>query len=135
MDKKYYEVSLLVIRLVLGITFITHGIQKIMGFDGIVKYFAASGLPAFLPYVVTAIETGAGICLLLGLLTRLASLGICAIMLGAIFTVKFSAGFVGGYEYDIMIIAAAVALIISGSRLYALDNSVLGYFCSKNNKD
>lgn len=122
MKYRYYEVSLLVLRLVLGFTFLMHGIQKIANFAGILKFFASVGLPAFLPYFTVAVETGAGIFLILGLLTRLASLGIVAIMLGAIFTVKLQAGFINGYELDIIYLTAAVALILSGSHLFSIDN-------------
>ena len=134
-NQRYYEVSLLLIRLTLGVTFLIHGTQKIMGFDGLVKYFAASGLPPFLPYMVTAIETGAGVCLLLGLFTRLAGLGVSTIMLGAMFTVKSQAGFVGGYEYDVMILAAALSLVLSGSHLIALDSILLRRFCQQEHQE
>ena len=72
---KYNEWSMLLLRLILGITFFAHGLQKISGFDGIAQFFGSLGLPSFLPYFVTAIETGGGLFLLLGLLTRLAATG------------------------------------------------------------
>jgi len=122
MTNKYNEWSMLLLRLILGITFFAHGLQKISGFDGIAQFFGSLGLPPFLPYFVTAIETGGGLFLLLGLLTRLAAAGISAVMLGAIFTVKLDKGFIGGYESEVMLLAVAVALIISGSHMFALDN-------------
>jgi putative oxidoreductase len=126
MSNRYYEWSMLVLRVALGVIFLTHGLQKIAGFAGIVKFFGMIGLPAILAYVVTAIETVGGACLILGLFTRTAAAGISFVMLGAIFSVKMSKGFIGGYEFDVSLLAAAAALILSGSHTFALGN----VFCS-----
>jgi uncharacterized membrane protein YphA (DoxX/SURF4 family) len=52
-------------------------------------------------------------------------------MLGAIFTVKLPLGFLGaeaaGYELDIVLLAMAAALVISGSQLLALDQKLFGH--------
>jgi putative oxidoreductase len=122
MSKRYYEWSMLVLRVALGIIFLAHGLQKISGFEGIVKWFGSIGLPAVLAYVVTTIETVGGAFLILGLFTRTAAAGIMFVMLGAIFSVKISKGFIGGYEFDVSLLAAAVALILSGSNTLALGN-------------
>ncbi|GMB01570.1 DoxX family protein [Pelosinus sp. IPA-1] len=122
MSKRYYEWSMLVLRVALGIIFLAHGLQKIAGFEGIVKWFGSIGLPAALAYVVTTIETVGGAFLILGLFTRTAAAGIMFVMLGAIFSVKMSKGFIGGYEFDISLLAIAVALILSGSNTYSLGN-------------
>jgi putative oxidoreductase len=122
MSNRYYEWSMLVLRVALGVIFLAHGLQKIAGFAGIVKFFSMIGLPAILAYVVTAIETVGGACLILGLFTRTAAAGISFVMLGAIFSVKMSKGFIGGYEFDVSLLAAAVALILSGSHTFALGN-------------
>lgn len=122
MSKRYYEWSMLVIRVALGTIFLAHGLQKIAGFDGIVIWFGSMGLPAVLAYIVTTIETVGGAFLILGLFTRIAATGIMFVMLGAIFSVKISKGFIGGYEFDVSLLAAAMALILSGSNTYALGN-------------
>lgn len=124
MNNKYQQVGNFILRIALASIFLAHGWQKINGFAGVEGFFATLGLPPFLPYVITALETGAGICLLLGLLTRVAAAGIAANMVGAIVTVKLSAGFLGGYEYEVLILAAAVVLILSGSQLYAVDSLI-----------
>lgn len=122
MRNSYYEWSMLVLRVALGVIFLAHGLQKISGFEGIIKFFAAIGLPAILAYVVTAIETVGGAFLILGLFTRVAAVGIVMIMLGAIFSLKFSKGFLDGYEYDVSLLAISVALILSGSNMFSLGN-------------
>ena len=122
MSKRYYEWSMLVLRVSLGIIFLTHGLQKISGFEGIVKWFGSIGLPAILAYVVTAIETLGGAFLILGLFTRTAAAGTLFVMLGAIFSVKISKGFIGGYEFDVSLLAMSVALILSGSSTFSVGN-------------
>lgn len=134
MTYRYYEVSLFILRIILGIIFLAHGIQKISNFDEIIKFFESMGLPGFLPYFAATVETGGGILLILGLLTRLAGLGITVLMIGAILTAKLQAGFIGGYEMELMYMAAAVALIFSGSHLYAFDN-ILQKYWNKSNSD
>jgi putative oxidoreductase len=122
MSRHYFEWSMLVLRVALGAIFLAHGLQKISGFDGIVKFFGSIGLPVVFAYVVTAIETVGGAFLILGLFTRTAAAGISLVMLGAIFSVKIGKGFIGGYEFDVSLLAIAVALILSGSNTFALGN-------------
>jgi len=129
MSKRYYEWSMFVLRVTLGAIFLAHGLQKIAGFEGIVKFFAAIGLPALLAYVVTAIEAVGGAFLILGLFTRSAATGIIMVMLGAIFSVKLSKGFIGGYESEVSLLAIALSLVLSGSNTLSLGNwfgSLLG---------
>ena len=120
MQRRYYEWSMLLLRLCLGITFLAHGLQKISGFAGIVKFFASLGLPTVAVYLVTGIETIGGIALILGLFTRIAAAAISFVMLGAIFTVKLSMGFVGGYEFELSLLISAIALALSGSNILSL---------------
>lgn len=122
MSKRYYEWSMLLLRITLGIIFLAHGLQKVSGFAGIVKFFGSIGLPAILAYLVTAIETIGGAFLILGLFTRAAAAGIGMVMIGAILSVKMNKGFIGGYEFDVSLLAMAAALILSGSNTFALGN-------------
>jgi uncharacterized membrane protein YphA (DoxX/SURF4 family) len=73
-------------------------------------------------------ELAGGLALLLGVLTRLAALGLIIIQMGAIyFLVTFQRGsFVPetgvGYEYNIALIAMCIALVVSGAGLYSFDH-------------
>jgi putative oxidoreductase len=65
-----------------------------------------------------------GIALALGFLTRLAALGIIAIMAGAIALVHLPKGFdnrQGGFEYNMLIIAACIVLVLQGGGNVAVD--------------
>jgi len=134
MTRRYYEWSMFVLRVSLGAIFLAHGLQKIAGFEDIVKFFAAIGLPAILAYVVTAIETIGGAFLILGLFTRTAAVGIIMVMLGAIFSVKMSKGFINGYEFEVSLLAMAAALVLSGSNTLSLGN-LLGNLLGTSSKN
>lgn len=122
-----FEVSTLILRLVLGFTFFIHGFVKFQGgIENIVGWFEMIGLPGFLAYAVATIELVGGIGLIIGLGSKIVSGLFAIIMLGAIFTAKLSLGFLGdgqmaGYELDVALLAMAVVIVISGSNLYAVD--------------
>ncbi|GAA0321296.1 DoxX family protein [Bacillus carboniphilus] len=126
-----YEVSLLIIRVVLGITFLVHGIAKLqMGLGNVAGWFESIGIMSFLGYVVAYIELLGGIALIIGIGTRIVSALIAFVMIGAIFTSKLSIGFIGaeaaGYELDVALLAMAAVLVISGSKLLSLDQKLQG---------
>lgn len=131
-----YEVSLLIIRVVLGVTFLFHGIAKFqMGLGNVAGWFESIGIMGFLGYVVAFIELLGGIALIVGIGTRVISALIGFIMLGAIFTVKLPLGFIGaeaaGYELDIVLLSMTAVLVISGSQLLALDHKLFGHKTKK----
>ena len=91
-----YEIGLLILRVVLGITFLIHGIAKFqMGLGNVAGWFESIGILGFLGYVVAFIELLGGIALILGIGTRIFSALIAIVMVGAIFTSKLSLGFIG----------------------------------------
>lgn len=114
------SLGLLLIRLAVGGVFIAHGLQKVLDLDMTVGFFTTVGLPAFLAYVVTAIELLGGIAVLLGLWTEIAGILIALVMVGAIYTVKGKMGFLGGYELDLTLMLAALALAVSGPGRYTV---------------
>ncbi len=69
-------------------------------------------------------ELVGGIALGLGLLTRLAALGIAAIMAGAIVTVHGQHGFEGpmGFEYNFAILVMCAAVVLGGPGKLAIDS-------------
>ena len=118
--------ALLVLRAALGAVFIAHGGQKLFGgmknFESIVS---GIGVPWWMAYVVALVEFGGGILVLVGLLTRLAALGILADMCVAIAKVHWKNGLVApqgkGYEFPLACAAIAFALIFFGAGPISLD--------------
>jgi len=125
--KRQIDTALTVLRVVLGITFIMHGGQKIFvyGFDGVAGSFAQMGIPAagLMGPFVALVEFFGGIAIVLGLLTRLAALGLAATMIVAILTVHLKAGFFnpGGIEFPLSLLGTAITLAITGAGAFSLD--------------
>lgn len=121
------EIGLLILRVVVGITFLIHGMDKFNGgIDGTVTMFEGMGFPGFLAYLVTFAEILGGLALILGLFTRVVSIIFAAIMVTAIFQVKADGGFLGGFELDLVLLACSILLALSSSRLIALNRVLPG---------
>ncbi|WP_257351108.1 DoxX family protein [Pseudalkalibacillus decolorationis] len=128
---KRYEIGALILRLFLGFTFFIHGLDKFQGgISNTVGFFDSLGLPGFLAYVVVVIELIGGIALILGIGTRVVSILIALLMVGAIIKVKLAKGFLGGYELDVALLAISIYLAIANRSLFALDNIIF-----KSNQD
>jgi putative oxidoreductase len=139
------SLALLILRLMLGWTFVFHGAQKVFGIWGGkgMEAFASGlekmGLPGFLPPTAWAYLAGygeflGGLAVLLGLLARLGTLPIIVTMIIAIAKVHGQNGFSGwdemwhgkrilhvGYEYNLGLTAMAVAILVAGPGLISLD--------------
>jgi putative oxidoreductase len=126
-SRRQIDTALAVLRIVLGVTFILHGGQKlfVFGFAGVSGAFAQMGIPApgLLGPFVAFVEFFGGIAILLGLLTRLAALGVGATMVVAILTVHLKNGFFAptGVEFPLSLLGSAVALVITGAGAFSLD--------------
>jgi putative oxidoreductase len=120
-----FEASTVMIRVVLGITFFIHGLVKFQGgIENTAGWFDSIGLPGVLAYVVALIELVGGIALVIGLFSRVVSVLISLLMVGAIVKVQLASGFLGGYELDLALLVMAIFIAINGSKAYALDQVI-----------
>ncbi|MGA7558459.1 MAG: DoxX family protein [Terriglobales bacterium] len=133
------DVALTILRLVLGVIFLAHGSQKMLGwfggygFHGTMGFFEHIGMPAPVAFLVICTEFFGGLGLIVGLLTRIAALGIGVEMIGAIFMVHLQNGFFmnwfgtqkgEGFEYHLLVIAMAAALLLRGAGAFSLDRAL-----------
>lgn len=118
----------LLLRFALAAVFIYHGLELVrhdMGFTW------ADAMPDPPPKILQAAvawgELLGGIAIALGLLTRVAALGIIAIMVGAIVKVHLPQGFdvtKSGYEYNVVLILVALCLVIGGAGTLSFDQVI-----------
>ena len=124
------DAGLLILRIVIGIVFLMHGGQKlfVFGFAGVTGAFGQMGvpMPAITGPLAAIVEFLAGGALVIGLLTRLAALGLAIDMLGAILLVHLAGGFFlpKGYEFALTLLAANVAIAIAGAGYYSMDRII-----------
>ena len=122
---KIREFSPLPLRIIIGITFIIHGLPKLVGVGKTQGFFGHMGLPPELALPIALLEVIGGIVLICGILTRITSILLIIEMIGAIFTAKISKGFVGGYELDLLLIFIAMSLLISGPGRISIERDIL----------
>jgi putative oxidoreductase len=130
--KMAIDIGLLILRLVVGLSFMAHGAQKLFGWFG---GYGPKGTGGWMesvgikPGVAIAVLSGlmelvGGLLLAAGFLTVLGAALITLTMLGAIVKVHGRNGYwstANGYEYNLLLIAVAVALALTGAGAYSLD--------------
>jgi len=131
------DTVILLLRLLLGIVFFPHGMQKLFGwfggygFEGTLGFFTGKlGIPAVFAFLAIMAEGLGSLGLITGLLTRVAAFGIAMNMIVAVYMMHFQNGFFmnwfgnqkgEGYEFHILVVAIALALIIRGGGAWSLD--------------
>lgn len=124
--EKLAQYGPLPIRILAGIAFIIHGIPKLSNIVRTEHFFSSMiGLPATLGPVVGLLEVVGGIALLVGVLTRIASILFIIEMIGSTIIAKLPKGFVGGYELDLLLLSIAVSLILSGPGRISIEWNIL----------
>ncbi len=143
----------LLLRLALAAIFIYHGLNLVVGYtpDEFVRHWLDNNLnldggganewgatwmnaaaakqqtqppAAAVQMAVAWGELVGGLALVLGLLTRVAAVGLIIIMAGAIATVHWPHGFdlsKGGYEYNMLIVVVCLVLVLAGPGNAAVD--------------
>lgn len=126
-----------ILRVVLGIVMLGHGLQKTFGWFGgygwnsTMGYFTDTvGLPAWLGALVILIESAGAVLLIIGFAGRINAALMVIVMAGAFFVDHLPNGFFmnwygdhkgEGYEFDILFWAIAIIIVINGSGKFSID--------------
>lgn len=134
------DFAVTILRLLLGVVFFAHGAQKTLGwfggygFSGTMGFFTHQmSIPAPFAVLAIAAEFLGGIGLLFGFLGRIAAFGIAFEMCVAVFLIHRHFGFFAnwsgqqkgeGFEYHILAVAIALAIMIKGSGALSVDRAL-----------
>ena len=129
------NLGLLILRLVVGLLFAGHGAQKLFGvlgghgLTGTAGFFEAIGLKPGRVHASAAglIEFGGGLLLAFGFVTPFAAAALIAVMTAAVIVVHFAKGLWntgGGYEYNLVLAAAAFTLAATGAGAWSIDHAL-----------
>ncbi|EMA6343284.1 DoxX family protein [Bacillus cytotoxicus] len=125
------NIGLLIIRLIIGISFMGHAAQKLFGWfggyglKGTGGWMESIGLRpgVFMAFMAGATELLGGFLFAAGIFTWVGALFIVGTMLVAIITVHGKNGFwatENGFEYNLILIAVAVGVALIGPGAYTL---------------
>jgi putative oxidoreductase len=125
-DNRLAPYGAFALRASLGVMFIAHAYLKLAvftvpGFEG---FLGKVGLPAFLAWPIILAELIGGVAILTGFYSRLVSIALLPVLLGALF-VHASNGWVfnapnGGWEYPAFLAVVAVAQALIGDGAFAV---------------
>lgn len=144
----------MILRISLAVIFLFHGLDKIIRHEGGTSWVnamygrlpantdakvaadreKADQIPTSMTFMGTQLAVAwgeflAGLALAIGMLTRLASVGLILIQIGALVLVTAPRGFTletgGGSEYNIALIAMCLALVILGAGKWSVDAVLL----------
>ncbi len=125
-DRNTAPYAALALRIATGTAFLAHGLLKLLVFTipGTVGFFESLGLPGIFAYLTIIAEIGGGTALILGIATRLVSLAVLPVLLGAVWA-HSGAGWLfsnegGGWEFPLFWATAQASLALLGNGAFAL---------------
>lgn len=125
MFDKLQPLSVLALRLALGIIFFYHGYEKLTKHSAdALAAFAGLGLPSYVFYIVGTLELFGAILLVLGLLTRFTALLLAietAIALARLDVPRGGIYAVHNYELALAVCVGAFMLATTGAGIVSLD--------------
>ena len=127
-------------RILLGVALFPHGAQKLLGWFGGYGFTGTMGFltgTAHLPYIIALlviiIEFFGALLLIAGFATRFVALAVIIQFIGIILTSHMQNGFFmnwsgaqagEGFEYHILVLAIALALLINGAGNWSVDKAI-----------
>ncbi|QNA43480.1 DoxX family protein [Lacibacter sediminis] len=134
------SLAAITLRILLGLVVFPHGAQKLFGwfggygFTGTMQYFTGTvGLPWIIGFLVIMLESIGAIALIAGLGTRAIAAAYIILAVGIVFTSHVQHGFFSnwfgnqkgeGFEYFLLWIGMALALLMIGGGQYAVERII-----------
>jgi putative oxidoreductase len=131
---------IMILRILFGIVYFPHGMQKLFGwyggpgYEGAMHMFTTNlGIPAPFAFLAIMAEGLGSLGLITGFFTRVAAFGIAVDMIVAVIMLHWQNGFFmnwfgkqkgEGFEFHILAVAIAIALIIRGGGKWSIDRAV-----------
>jgi putative oxidoreductase len=118
--------GLLLLRVIVGVTFLLHGLDKLGDLSSAEQLFVSLGIPApslMTPFVAVT-EIVGGVLLIAGLATPLAGAALAIDMLIALLTAHLGHGFFardGGIELELLLGGASLGIALAGAGRFSLD--------------
>lgn len=131
-DTRSAPYAALLLRLALGVMFLSHGLLKLLVFTpaGTAGFFASLGLPGWFAYPTMGAEIFGGLLLIAGVQTRVVALALIPVLVGSLW-VHSGNGWLfssanGGWEYSLFLTVAAAAQALLGDGAYSLNKLIGG---------
>jgi len=132
-DNRTAPYAATLLRVTMGVLFLAHAALKIFIFTpaGTVAFFESVGLPGAFAYLTIFAELAGGLLLIAGLYTRLVSVALIPVLLGAILFVHGANGFFynnagGGWEYAAFWAVALGVQALLGDGVFAVRSVLPG---------
>lgn len=125
--------ALLLVRFPLGLDMFVHGYQKVTHIPSTMRYFDGLNVPHPFAWLAIIAEFCGGVGLMLGLLSRIAALGVGCTMVVAVFLRHLPYGYLmnwhgalpfgtEGYEYHTLAVGMALAVMVAGAGALSVDS-------------
>jgi len=122
--QKYHMGGYAMFRIIVGLMFVQHGAQKLLGWFGAKATVPLLSLMGF----AGTVELVGGLAIAVGFFSRLASVGGIAVMIGALATVHFPQGLipiVNKGELALLFLACFIMVAVHGNGKWSLEQALL----------
>lgn len=113
MTKRYSEIGVLLVRVMLGVTMLVHGVSKLTDLNTTLGFFSSLGVPSIMTWLVILLELVGGILMITGVLVPLIAVGFIIEIGTAMILLGFERGYIGAIELEVIIIVLSISMILT----------------------
>lgn len=120
----YREIAPLFLRIGLALVFLGLGYAKIFReFAPTANIFRTIGIKPekFWVYFIGSLEIASGIMFILGIFTQIAAITASLTTLFMVVKIKRKTGFIGGWDFELLVLVAALSLLVLGPGIFSFD--------------